>query len=101
MGQKFRRTIEDFTCEHCGREVVGNGYTNHCPSCLWSKHVDVFPGDRKETCGGMMKPISILKTKGEYSIVHQCQKCGFEMKNKLSPNDDFAEVTRISVGESE
>lgn len=101
MGQTFTRTIEDFTCEHCGKEVIGNGYTNHCPACLWSKHVDIFPGDRKEKCEGMMKPISVIKTKGEFSIVHQCQRCGFEIKNKLSANDDFAEVTRISIGESE
>ena len=42
----FTRKVEDFTCEHCGREVHGNGYTNHCPHCLHSKHVDVNPGDR-------------------------------------------------------
>ena len=26
--------------------MKGNGYTNHCPKCLWSKHVDINPGDR-------------------------------------------------------
>jgi len=28
-GAKFTRRIEDFRCEHCGRQVHGNGYTNH------------------------------------------------------------------------
>lgn len=23
-------------CEHCSAEVLGTGYTNHCPKCLWS-----------------------------------------------------------------
>lgn len=49
----------------------------------------------------MMKPVSVLKTKGDYSIIHQCQKCGFENKNKISVDDDFEEVVAISKGESE
>lgn len=99
--KKFQKTVENFVCEHCGGEVVGNGYTNHCPYCLWSKHVDIHPGDRAEKCGGMMKPIGVLKTKGDFSIIQQCQKCGFEKKNKLAPEDDFDEVVRLSKGESE
>lgn len=98
---KFQRTIEDFTCEHCGAIVVGDGYTNHCPKCLWSKHVDVNPGDRQGTCGGMMKPVSVVKAKGDFSLLHRCAKCGFEIRNKLSQKDDFSEVVRISKGESE
>jgi hypothetical protein len=101
MEKKFQRTIEDFVCGHCGDDVTGNGYTNHCPKCLWSKHVDIHPGDRAETCGGMMKPISVIKTKGDFSIIHQCEKCGFEKKNKLAPEDNFDEVVRLSKGESE
>ncbi|MFN2146641.1 MAG: RNHCP domain-containing protein, partial [Anaerolineales bacterium] len=38
-GPKFQRRIEYFICEHCGAEVSGVGFTNHCPVCLWSKHV--------------------------------------------------------------
>jgi hypothetical protein len=69
--------------------------------CLWSKHVDKNPGDRAEKCGGMMKPVSVIKTKGDFSIIHQCQVCGFEKKNKLAPEDDFDKVVRLSKGESE
>ena len=57
--KRFNRRIEDFTCEHCGTEVHGNGYTNHCPNCLWSKHVDINPGDRAADCGGLMEPIAV------------------------------------------
>ena len=57
--KQFVRRREDFVCEHCGTKVVGDGYTNHCPKCLWSKHVDIMPGDRAEDCQGLMRPIDI------------------------------------------
>jgi DNA-directed RNA polymerase subunit M/transcription elongation factor TFIIS len=93
---KFKKKKEDFVCENCGAEVVGNGFTNHCPKCLWSKHVDIFPGDREESCGGLMKPVSAEESGGEWSLVHKCQKCGKEQKNKISPSDDFDEIIKIS-----
>jgi len=103
MSSKFKRKIEDFVCEKCGTEVKGNGFTNHCPKCLWSKHVDIFPGDRAllrqgsagQACEGLMKPISASQNRGEWSIIHQCQKCDKEQKNKISKNDDFDEIVKI------
>ncbi len=89
MKKLFQRTIENFTCERCGAEVKGNGYTNHCPQCLWSKHVDVNPGDRAGKCGGMMRPVSVIKSKGEYVLENRCERCGYKKKNKLSSGDDF------------
>lgn len=92
----FIRTEEDFICENCGVSVEGNGYTNHCPSCLWSKHVDKDPGDREEDCLGMMKPIAIL-TKGgvPVSIVHKCVKCGFERPAPIAKNDNWDELRKL------
>ena len=29
MSKLFQKRKEDFICEKCGKEVVGNGYTNH------------------------------------------------------------------------
>ena len=94
--KKFIKTIENFVCENCGAEVVGNGFTNHCPKCLYSKHVDVNPGDRNEICGGLMKPISILKKGEEYSVIQQCVRCGFERKNKILPGDDFETAIKVA-----
>ena len=88
LSPKFQRRVEDFTCEHCGARVKGTGYTNHCPKCLWSKHVDVKPGDRLESCGGMMKPTAIEGTTPNYRIVHNCEKCGSTRKVDASSNDD-------------
>jgi len=95
MSNKFKRKIEDFSCENCNSFVKGDGYTNHCPECLWSKHVDRYPGDRAETCGGLMKPSGVLKQGSEYRIFHQCQKCGQETKVKMSDKDEFESVLRI------
>ncbi|MFA6338553.1 MAG: RNHCP domain-containing protein [Candidatus Paceibacterota bacterium] len=96
MTKQFQRKIEDFVCGNCGISVKGNGYTNHCPKCLWSKHVDINPGDREEDCHGLMKPISVLKIGERYSLIHQCQKCGQESKNKINENDNFDEIIRLS-----
>lgn len=95
--RRFKRNIEDFTCGHCGREVWGDGYTNHCPDCLWSKHVDIHPGDRAALCGGLMKPENIEIQSGEYMVVHKCQRCGHIKRNKMQSEDDFDEVVRIAT----
>ncbi len=96
--RKFQRTIENFVCGNCGQEVVGNGYTNHCPKCLWSKHVDNNPGDRASRCGALMEPVSIEKNGSEFVIVHKCVKCKHEKRNKVASEDNFDEVIRISTG---
>ena len=93
----FKRTREDFVCEKCGEEVIGDGYTNHCSKCLWSKHVDVDPGDREADCGGLMKPVSIESKSGEYIITHRCIKCGHEKRNKTSKNDDIDKVVSLMI----
>ena len=95
--RRFQRTTEDFICGHCGAEVTGNGYTNHCPRCLWSRHVDVNPGDRAATCQGMMEPIGTELKKGEYIILHHCVACGFERKNKTMPEDSFDVIMELSI----
>lgn len=94
---KFKKKKENFVCQNCGLEVIGDGFTNHCPKCLYSKHVDIFPGDRAETCGGLMKSISAEESGREWSITHKCQKCGKEQKNKISKEDNFDEVIKIST----
>ncbi len=87
MSQKFIKNKEDFVCEKCGFKVVGNGYTNHCPECLWSKHVDENPGDRASACGGLMKPLDVVMEKGQFEIIHQCVQCRYKKNNKTAPND--------------
>ncbi len=96
LSKKFQRKKEDFVCENCGQMVNGNGYTNHCPQCLCSKHVDINPGDRMEKCGGIMKPISVDLKNGKYIVLHKCIKCGFEKKNKIIDDDNFDMVIKVA-----
>jgi len=94
--KQFQRTKEDFECEHCGFHVIGNGYTNHCPQCLWSKHVDVNPGDRLAECQGLMEPTGVDIKGGERIILQRCTKCGFKRRNKASPDDSFETILKVS-----
>jgi hypothetical protein len=96
MSSKFKRKIEDFICENCGNEVKGDGFTNHCPKCLYSKHVDIFPGDRAETCGGMMEPVDTEESGGQWQVIQKCCRCGKIHKNKISTNDNFDHLIKIS-----
>ncbi len=94
---------DDFVCENCGQGVepiiYGGSYRNHCPFCLYSKHVDTdIPGDRKNKCLGLMPPIGVFTRRGgEYVLVHKCQKCNFERYNRIAGDDDFDLVTRLST----
>ena len=101
MTKKFQKKKENFVCEKCGLSVVGNGYTNHCPGCLWSKHVDINPGDRLEECAGIMRPARVeLRKAGKYFILHKCEKCGFSRFNRVNDGDDFDAVIKISKNTS-
>lgn len=73
--KKFQKQKEDFVCEICGQFVKGSGYTNHCPQCLWSKHVDINPGDRQNPCKGKMEPVDAFFENGKWALKQQCLKC--------------------------
>lgn len=92
MSRKFARKIEDFVCENCGKLVKGNGYTDHCPFCLYAKHVDINPGDREEKCQGLMKPIGTEMKKDGYIISYECLKCGKKHRVKSAPEDNFEKM---------
>ncbi|MHA1558944.1 MAG: RNHCP domain-containing protein [Alphaproteobacteria bacterium] len=86
--KKFKKTKENFICDICGEAVIGDGYTNHCPNCLYSKHVDICPGDRTELCRGIMEPVFIeAHSKKELVITHRCINCGIKRKNKIGKYD--------------
>lgn len=88
---------EAFICAHCQGKVhpLGKGtYRNHCPHCLWSKHVDEEgPGDRGSDCQGLMRPVSVEQKHGQWVIIHCCEECKKKSRNKAAP-DDSSEVVR-------
>ena len=89
---------EGFICEHCGREVPKLNYTarDHCPFCLYSKHVDILPGDRENSCQGLLRPIDIEKFKDTYKIIYECEKCHERHKNIIAKDDDMDLLIQIS-----
>lgn len=94
---------QSFTCGQCKRFIgalpSGGHHRNHCPYCLYSRHVDaVKSGDRLSGCGGMMAPIGAFqRPNGEHVIVHQCERCGFERFNRIQADDDFDLVVSLPV----
>lgn len=77
--KRFVMRDEPFVCVHCGRQVPPSGVTSrdHCPFCLTSRHVDRFPGDRANPCGGVLRPVSAEPhPKKGFVILYRCQTCG-------------------------
>ena len=96
--KRFNMIDEDFTCLNCGKQVSKLNYTarDHCPNCLYSIHVDILPGDRKNNCHGLLKPIGIEKYRDTYKIVYQCLKCHQIHKNIMANDDDMNLVIELS-----
>ena len=95
---RFTRKKEDVVCDICGVEIHGTGYTDHCPNCLASKHVDIMPGDRKNGCRGVMKPTRTVYERGEYSIEYVCEACGERKRVKAAADDDRGLLYRLASG---
>ncbi len=96
---RFTQKDEEFICSNCGKKVSKLGYTsrNHCPYCLHSKHVDINPGDRQETCHGDLEPVSMeIDSKKGYIIIHKCKKCGAIRKNKAAKDDNIDLIIKLS-----
>jgi hypothetical protein len=98
---------DDFCCGHCRQIVSANPILsgvqnrNHCPYCLWSRHLDLYQaGDRMSACKAQMRPIGLtlkrvskrygLSCAGELMLIHECIECGKVSINRIAA-DDFAE----------
>lgn len=94
-----------FKCLNCRQLVragknIGTAYRNHCPRCLWSKHV------MGTNCGGLMKPIGLTfkyegedkydkKKVGELMLIHQCQLCSAISINRIAADDEPAMIVNL------
>ncbi len=97
--KRFNMMDEEFVCEKCGMKVEKLKYSarDHCPFCLYSKHVDVFPGDRKNKCKGLLVPIGIEKYRNTYKIIYKCEKCNNIHKNIIADDDAFDKIIELSL----
>lgn len=93
-----------FICVNCHQMVCfhpttsGVNNRNHCPYCLWSRHMDLNEaGDRLSACKEGMQPIGLAlksvrskynrETGGELMLVHQCSECGKVSLNRIAADD--------------
>ncbi|WP_096187710.1 RNHCP domain-containing protein [Evansella halocellulosilytica] len=87
-----KKENQGFTCDNCQSIVIpltNGSYRNHCPYCLFSKHVDIFPGDRQNSCKGLMEPVNVVyNSKKGYQIIHRCLKCNEQRRNKIALNTE-------------
>jgi hypothetical protein len=101
--ERRRRQPSTFRCGHCRLDVStqapGTAHRNHCPSCLWSRHVDDDrPGDRAAECGSLMEPIAIgVRGSGEWVIVHRCTGCDALNLNRAAGDDNPLVLLRLAV----
>lgn len=101
-----------FRCCNCAQwvpfsEFMGTKHRNHCPFCLWSRHVDlVKSGDRKSECKAGMKPIGLTfklegvdkygkLRQGELMVIHECTGCGKISINRIAGDDNPETILNI------
>ncbi len=103
-GSKGRRNEDTFICKRCGAivyiepQLSGVQNRNHCPYCLWSRHVDhLYAGDRMSACKAIMEPIGLtvkrsknryaIDAPGELMLIHRCRDCGKVSINRIAADD--------------
>jgi DNA-directed RNA polymerase subunit RPC12/RpoP len=95
--------LSSFRCGHCGLDVPvdapGTSHRNHCPNCLWSRHVDdQTPGDRAAHCRALMEPIAIaVRGEGEWLVIHRCRRCDALNLNRSAGDDNALLLVRLAV----
>ncbi len=95
---------EPFKCLNCQAHIFTQPFIsgvqnrNHCPYCLYSRHVDHdFAGDRMSACKAVMQPIGLTVKRsrnkyaematGELMIIHRCSACGKLSINRIAADD--------------
>ena len=92
-----------FTCRKCALVVPldapGTKHRNHCPNCLWSRHLDDdTPGDRAADCGASMEPVAIsVRGDGEWVLVHRCTRCDEIHLNRTAGDDNPIMLMQLAV----
>lgn len=101
-----------FECSNCHKWIpitnkMGTSNRNHCPYCLYSKHVDLkIPGDRKASCQALMKPIGLTfkqegvdkygkPRQGELMLIHSCTKEDKISINRVAADDNPESILEL------
>ncbi len=113
QGRDRQRGAEQgFICVQCQQYVscdpgsAGVQNRNHCPACLWSRHLDWrSAGDRLSVCRAAMQPIALTTKRsqnkyaserdGELMIVHRCIACETVIINRIAADDSAAALLAL------
>lgn len=98
--QRRNHAPEWFHCVRCSQPVAsqtfGTEHRNHCPYCLWSRHLDDEPGDRAAECGAAMEPVAVWsRPGGDWALIHRCRGCGALRSNRIAGDD--SEIALVSL----
>ena len=100
---QFQSLTGEFRCRRCRLMVFpppsGGRHRNHCPYCLWSRHVDGrVPGDRASDCGSGMEPVGTFhRPNGEQVVLHSCLGCRIDRHCRVAADDDQALLMWLPV----
>ncbi|HEY3473991.1 MAG TPA: RNHCP domain-containing protein [Anaerolineales bacterium] len=112
MKHNTSSSFGDFKCAHChvlvssAHMLSGVNNRNHCPYCLWSRHLDLFAaGDRLSACKAPMKPVGLTmklgrnkyrrEAGGELMLIHQCTECETLSINRIAADDDSSAILAV------
>lgn len=111
--RKSSRQEDQFRCQNCGLmvstdpELSGVNNRNHCPNCLFSRHVDLYKaGDRKAECKARMQPVGLTVKQtnkrfstsdngGEMMLIHCCTACDKISINRIAADDSAGQLYRL------
>jgi hypothetical protein len=93
----------------CAPDLAGVQNRNHCPYCLWSRHLDrKVGGDRQSACRATMRPIGLTAKQsrnkyagehdGELMVIHRCTVCAKVIINRIAADDSVAVLVGLVDG---
>jgi hypothetical protein len=111
-GGRAHQSEQEWRCIHCGflvsgaPTIAGVRNRNHCPYCLWSRHLDWrVAGDRLSACRNGMEPIGLTTKRsrnkyaherdGELMVVHRCTHCATIVINRVAADDCAATLCEL------
>ncbi len=100
QSKRFKKNDESFICAVCKKKVEPLKYSSrdHCPYCLSGLHVDIFPGDRNNSCKGILKPIQTLPdAKKGFIIIYKCEKCNEIVRCRAAIHGETPDSTELLI----
>ena len=108
VGEPGFRCLQCSLPVSCAPIIAGVQNRNHCPYCLWSRHLDWrSPGDRLSACRAAMQLVGLTTKRcrnkyagdrsGELMIIHRCTECEKIVINRIAADDSAAALYELFV----